>query len=827
MTITSWDTSRDEARFLGACFEYFGPMGRSTERLFKLLDSGVDETWFQDLRYRDLYLGLFQVVTCIGQEGVTVRIQGILDAAEKRTPEKGWAREAMTSCIEASGYFVFSDLLESEIPLWWQKLKRPKLVSLLGTIDQQLTTLPPSTERVATVESLIGQVTEQWQAEPAVRHSELGLLERTRTKALAPRPLDSRISTGLLTLDQVLGGGLSGPSAPDSGRLIVVCARPAMGKALRRSEPVLLANGTWKPIGDLTVGEQVASRDGEPSTVMGVFPQGQKQLYRIQFSDGRSVDCCREHLWTVNCPRWDNPAGRSYNATRTIQTWELARYMESKRYQRRITIDTVQGEFGSPVQSIVHPWLLGALIGDGCLSTHTVIAFSSADKDMVDRCSALAPAGVNLVQRGESIDWGMVTDRGLPNPLLDALRELGLMGKKADTKSVPKQYLKGTREERLELLRGLMDADGGVENNGGTALFCTVSEQLALDVQYLVRSLGGWSTVREKQTHFTYQGERKPGQLSYLVNVNIPDNPFWLPRKAEAMKPDRFCRRPTVLSVQAIDADDATCIAVSHPSQLFVTRDFIVTHNTQVAVNLAMRVAASGNGVAFWSLEMQDEQIALRMLAAWDYATTHASGGVRIGGPLTYAMLRSHEIHGPARERLASESYAALDQNLTVFNGGSSLTPQTLCHQMRLFCRRRPDTRLFVIDHLGLLDVGDNGNRAVAVGEATRLIKTTAVSLGVDVALLAQLNRGVEKSADKIPSMADLRDSGRIEEDADVILGLHRPAYYNAADPSLTGRLDIIVLKNRQGSSGTFLTRIDLDCCAVSDDPSFLAQVGA
>ena len=471
MTITSWDTSRDEARFLGACFEYFGPMGRSVDRLWKLLDSGVDETWFQDPRFRDLYLGLFQVALSIGQEGVTVRVQGIIDAAEARASEKGWARAAMRSCMEASGYLVFDELVETEIPLWWQKLKRPKLVSLLGTIDQQLTTMPPSAERMTAVERLIEQVTEQWQAEPAVRRSELGLLERTRIKALAPRPLDSRISTGLTALDRVLGGGLSGPSAPDSGRLIVVCARPGAGK-------------------------------------------------------------------------------------------------------------------------------------------------------------------------------------------------------------------------------------------------------------------------------------------------------------------------------------------------------------TQVAVNLAMRVAASGSGVAFWSLEMQDEQIALRMLAAWDYAARRAGGGPLIGGPLTYAMLRSHEISGDARERLAGESYAALDHNLTVFNGGSSLTPQTLCHQMRLFCRRRPDTRLFVVDHLGLLAVGDGGgNRAVAVGEATRLIKTTAVSLGVDVALLAQLNRGVEQRQDKMPNMSDLRDSGRVEEDSDIILGLHRPAYYNQNDPSLEGILEIGVLKNRQGGVGTFRVQIDLNCCAISDDP--------
>lgn len=466
--ITDWDTTREESRFLGAAIAYLGPIGRDSERLFKLLDSGVNESWFQDSNRRDLFLGLFRVAISIGQEGIRVTPAGAADAAEEISGETGWARRCIAECQDAAGYLEFDELITKEIPLWWDKLKRPKLIELLGKADQSLH-LPPSRRSRAEMEILLQKALYEWQAEPETREIQAGLLDRIRQKVLKPLPADTRIPTGLKTLDGYLGGGLSGSNAPDAGRLIIVCARPAMGK-------------------------------------------------------------------------------------------------------------------------------------------------------------------------------------------------------------------------------------------------------------------------------------------------------------------------------------------------------------TQVAVNLAMRVAAAGSAVAFWSLEMQDEQIGLRMIAAWDHAQCRAAGAA-IGGSLTYADLRAHSIEGPIRDRLESENYAAIDANLSVFNGGSNLTPERLCHQMRLFARRNPATRLFIVDHLGLLQMDSNGNRAIAVGDATRMIKTTAVELGIDVALLAQLNRGVESRAEKMPTLSDLRDSGRIEEDADVVLALHRPFYYtpNQADKYI---LNIGVLKNRQGGSGHADALIDLDCCAVYDpDP--------
>ena len=166
---------------------------------------------------------------------------------------------------------------------------------------------------------------------------------------------------------------------------------------------------------------------------------------------------------------------------------------------------------------------------------------------------------------------------------------------------------------------------------------------------------------------------------------------------------------------------------------------------TLVAVNLAMRVAASGVPVAMWSLEMGVRQIKFRVLAAWDFAQRWAVGDRSSTDQITFKSLKEHgNAYGgwssTARERLASENYATLEQNFKVFTGGTNFTAEMLCQRMRLFARQNPECRLFVVDHLGLLQMS-GANRATAIGEATRLIKVTATELGIDVLLLCQLNK--------------------------------------------------------------------------------------
>jgi hypothetical protein len=273
------------------------------------------------------------------------------------------------------------------------------------------------------------------------------------------------------------------------------------------------------------------------------------------------------------------------------------------------------------------------------------------------------------------------------------------------------------------------------------------------------------------------------------------------------------------------DLDDALGGGLSGPGASAPGKVIVVcarpgAGKTMFVGTLALHVARAGHPVAFFSFEMGVEQLVARITAARHLIESDWQPGKPFYDHehIRYSQLISRDythLTPEASKRLFDGGHKTIQDNLTILT--KSLKPEALALRMRLHKQRHPNTRLFVIDHLGLLDIPSR-DRAVAVGEATRIIKTTAVELGVDVLLVAQLNRGVEGRDNKMPQLSDLRDSGRVEEDADVVLGLFRPGYYNlGADPT---DLQINVLKNRQGSDGAFSACIRLNECAVLDLPS-------
>src|SRR5262245_48051302 len=156
---------------------------------------------------------------------------------------------------------------------------------------------------------------------------------------------------------------------------IIIAGRPSMGKAQPLDARIRTTTG-WKRMGELQVGDALASIDGRESVVRGVYPQGPRQLYRVSFSDGRAAECCAEHLWRVHHRAWPEP--------RVLTTAQIATLLTRKHCRHSLAIDVASGHDGPAEALPVDPWRLGALLGAGELSGGAV-RFWTADPELLAR----------------------------------------------------------------------------------------------------------------------------------------------------------------------------------------------------------------------------------------------------------------------------------------------------------------------------------------------------------------------------------------------------------------------------------------------------------
>ncbi|WP_321954712.1 replicative DNA helicase [Burkholderia cenocepacia] len=606
------------------------------------------------------------------------------------------------------------------------------------------------------------------------------VVERIDTLYHTANPSDvTGTPTGFVDLDRMTSG-------MHGGELIIVAGRPSMGKAQPLDARVRTLTG-WKPMGELAVGDALASVDGAPSIVTGIYPQGERQVYRVRFSDGRSAECCDEHLWCVHFREWEKP--------RVLSTAEIRTLLTRERYRNRLWIDMPSGEFGHREALPVDPWVLGALLGDGALGG-TAVRFGVKAEETLNRMRERVDASLELEYAGQ-YDWRIkrrpstaTAARPCANPLKAALEQLGVWGRTSYDKFIPRLYLDADKDTRLDVLRGLLDTDGWVES-WGTVRYSTASAQLASDVRELARSLGAWCQVAEKATSFTVDGERKAGATAYICTISHPDpqSLFLFEGKRERLTAGRTRRKlPVITGIEPSRRTATQCISVSHPSRLYVTDDYVVTHNTAFSMNIGEYVAVEyGLPVAVFSMEMPGTQLVMRMLGSIGRLDQHRMRTGRLTDEdwpkLTHAVQKM------------SEAQLFIDET-----GG--LNPMELRSRARRLARQCGKLGLIIVDYLQLMSGSSQGeNRATEISEISRSLKSLAKELDVPVIALSQLNRGLEQRPNKRPVMSDLRESGAIEQDADVILFIYRDEVYNPDSPD-KGTAEIIIGKQRNGPIG-------------------------
>jgi phosphate starvation-inducible PhoH-like protein len=410
-----------------------------------------------------------------------------------------------------------------------------------------------------------------------------------------PGTLNEKIDPYLRPLYDALHDMIDPESIPRlmaAGTIEVAPLAYMRGRAQPLSAGVLTPDG-FASIGSLRVGDLVIGSDGLPTPVLGVYPQGEKEVFRVTTQDGASTLACGEHLWTVRTAG-DKRRGRS----RVVQTADMIGRLRAG-YTHRFELPMMAPAAMAPADVPMDPYTLGLLLGDGCLTTSTTPARSTADPELAQALGrALDPLSIDVSKRpGRSYDF-VLRHRGVgggglraANPVTEVVRDLGLDFARSHATFVPTVYLNNSADVRLAVLQGLLDSDGGPVRQHGRSCriqYVTTSPRLRDDVAYLVRSLGGVAYSRTRVSAGRkpgFAGGREVGHRhdAFVVDIRLPGGiePFRLARKARRYAADGGGRPMRFIeSIEPAGRCETICIQVAAEDSLYVTDDFIVTHNT-------------------------------------------------------------------------------------------------------------------------------------------------------------------------------------------------------------------------------------------------------
>ena len=358
--------------------------------------------------------------------------------------------------------------------------------------------------------------------------------------------------------------------------IIFLCGAATMGKEQPYDAMVLTPDG-FVEMGSLSVGDTICGADGGEQKIVAVFEQGVKDVFRFNMVDGSSVESGLDHLWLTRKSIVKKKSVWSVETTRSIISSFDSRN-SSYGGVRKISFPTSGAvRYSSPVEPSVKPYTLGQLIADGCVSCKPVRVFT-IDADSIRRIES---EGYEVTKM--ATDKFGYTVRG--NNILSELRKLGIFGHTASNKFIPAECFSYSIEDRISLLNGLMDADGHCMKKTGSVEYSTTSERLAYDVRSLCLGLGCVARVIKKKTSCIYRGEHKFG-AAYRVRIiaNDASKLFFLERKKANANRDKTGTGYDALrhleSYEYVGKKRCRCLLVSNEDHLYVTNDFIVTHNT-------------------------------------------------------------------------------------------------------------------------------------------------------------------------------------------------------------------------------------------------------
>ena len=367
-------------------------------------------------------------------------------------------------------------------------------------------------------------------------------------------------------------------------------------------------------MGDIQVGDKVCTPFGNNAIVDGIFPHGKNPVYKVTFNDGDAVECGLDHLWHVKHRRHSDKNNNPYKIK------SLSEILESN-----ILESSGAGKWQVPLpkpvmfnkrDQLIDPYVMGCLLGDGSFRGSSV-TLTNVDEELLQMVKSRLIYGYYLSKKGDSISYTITKGHtgGKTNDYIESVKNYGLWNKTSHEKFIPKNYLYSNIEDRMLILAGLLDTDGSVDNRGNVE-YSTVSKLLANDVKTLVNSLGGLTTIRERYTSYEKGGKKFK---SFRLNIKFNDNGryFLLTRKIDRChKRVKGILKRSIIKIEQVKDKECQCIHIDDKDHLYITDNFIVTHNTTCAKEVAIKVAKDGIPVLMIDTEMSKHDQINRSIAS-------------------------------------------------------------------------------------------------------------------------------------------------------------------------------------------------------------------
>ena len=414
----------------------------------------------------------------------------------------------------------------------------------------------------------------------------------------------------------------------ETAEQVLLSADVGSGKGLRENEIVATPSG-WRKMKDLKVGDYVIGRNGKPTKVIGVYPQGEQELAKITFKDNVEIITDMEHRWTVipagqypekypsrQVPEYvistkdllseekktmKIPLRNADGSVKSIISRDIeTHYKNSKGYSKwKIPLITNPVEYETDYELPIDPYVLGYWLGDG---GHSGLHISIGWHDVEDAYKTLSEAWDGTIDAIIEEDSGNAQFRLKKKGVFgtDILKKAGVF----KNKHIPEVYMTASVEDRISLLHGLIDSDGSISKDG-IVDFGNTNKRIVDGVVELVQSLGGISWHgKETYKTYPYNGELKRTKTApYSVVINLPPGiqPCRLPRKLnrytsfESIAKGSQKLTRSIRKVEKLDYKERTiCIKVDAKDENFVTKGYVVTHNTVVAQLSCMQALDNG-----------------------------------------------------------------------------------------------------------------------------------------------------------------------------------------------------------------------------------------